>query len=329
VDEFDYPLPAGRIAQEPAEPRPSARLLVAVDPAGQVVHRQVHDLPGLLDDGDLLVVNESRVIPARLLLRKASGGAVEVLLLESTADGGREWEALVRPGRRVAPGTRLVAGDQEVVEVGERLEGGRRVVTLLQPDAAERFGLVPLPPYIHRPLHDPERYQTVYATRPGSVAAPTAGLHLDADLLAACEAAGAGIARVDLAVGLDTFRPVEGAHDDHVVHSERFSVPAATAAACGRGRRVIAVGTTTARALESAALGAAAGRTDLFIRPGFEFQVVDVLLTNFHMPRSTLLVLLAAFCGPRWRDIYDVALAEDYRFLSFGDCMLVARAQSS
>jgi S-adenosylmethionine:tRNA ribosyltransferase-isomerase len=326
VEEFDYVLPEARIAQQPVEPRPAARLLDAVEPGGAVVHRHVRDLPALLGEGDLLVVNETKVIPARLNLHKATGGAVEVLLLEPAAKGDAEWEALVRPSRRVAPGTRLLAGDREVVEVGERLEDGRRLVTLLQRDVADRFGTVALPPYIHRPLGDAGRYQTVYATRPGSVAAPTAGLHLDVEVLEKCAAAGVEVARVDLAVGLDTFRPVEGAFEDHVMHSERFSVPEATMAACQRARRVIAVGTTSVRALESAALGTAGGRTDLFIRPGFEFRVVDVLLTNFHLPRSTLLAMLAAFCGPRWRDIYDVALAERYRFLSFGDCMLVGRA---
>ncbi|MBV8958178.1 MAG: tRNA preQ1(34) S-adenosylmethionine ribosyltransferase-isomerase QueA [Actinobacteria bacterium] len=323
MDDYHFVLPDGQIAQTPAEPRTSARLL---DATGPVAHRVVADLPRLLREGDLLVVNESRVIPARLQLRKATGGAVEVLLLESTREGGREWEALVRPSRRVAPGTRLLGDDEEVVEVGGYLEGGRREVVLLDGDVAERLGAVPLPPYIHTPLEDPDRYQTVYAARPGSVAAPTAGLHLDADLLDKCVAAGAGIAKVDLAVGLDTFRPVEGALDDHVMHSERFIVPDETLAACARAERVIAIGTTTVRALESAARGAHAGRTDLFIRPGFDFKVVDVLLTNFHMPRSTLLVLLAAFCGPRWRELYDIALAEGYRFLSFGDCMLVSRA---
>lgn len=324
MHEYAYSLPDGQIAQEPANPRASARMLDAT--AADVVHRRVVDLPSLVRAGDLLVVNESKVIPARLHLHKRSGGAVEVLLLEAREPGSQEWAALVRPGRRVAPGTRLLAGDEEVVEVGARLEGGRRAVTLLADDVAARFGAVPLPPYIHRPLDDPDRYQTVYATRPGSVAAPTAGLHLDTDVLDRCVAAGASLARVDLAVGLDTFRPVEGALDDHKMHTERFRVPDTTLAACAQARRVIAVGTTTVRALESAARGAHEGRTDLFIRPGFDFKLVDVLLTNFHLPRSTLLVLLAAFCGPRWRELYDVALADGYRFLSFGDCMLVARA---
>jgi S-adenosylmethionine:tRNA ribosyltransferase-isomerase len=326
VDVYDYILPPGRIAQEPAEPRTAARLLDAVGP--EVVHRRAEDLPALLGPGDLLVLNETKVLPARLHLRKRTGGAVEVLLLESTQDGGLAWEALVRPGRRVVPGTRLLAGDREVVEVGRHLEGGRREVVLLQGGVAEEFGAVPLPPYIHRPLEDPERYQTVYAARPGSVAAPTAGLHLDEDLLEQCTAAGAAIVKVDLAVGLDTFRPVEGALEDHVMHSERFSVPSSTLDACARAGRVIAVGTTTARALESAALGTREGRTDLFIKPGFDFKIVDVLLTNFHMPRSTQLVMLAAFCGPRWRGLYDIALDEGYRFLSFGDCMLVSKASA-
>jgi S-adenosylmethionine:tRNA ribosyltransferase-isomerase len=326
VDEYAYELPPGRIAQEPTEPRPAARLLLATDPSGAVQHRRVADLPELLEPGDLLVVNETKVLPARLNLHKSTGGAVEVLLLEPVDAACRSWEALVRPGRRVAPGTRLQAGDLDVAEVGAHLDGGRRMVRLLEHAVPERFGTVPLPPYITRPLADPDRYQTVYAARPGSVAAPTAGLHLDADVLDRCRAAGIATATVELAVGLDTFRPVEGGLDDHVMHSERFSVPPETLAACGQARRVVAVGTTTVRALESAAAGTLAGRTDLFIRPGFEFKVVDVLLTNFHLPRSTLLVMLAAFCGPRWRDLYTRALAGPYRFLSFGDCMLVSRA---
>ena len=329
VDRFAYDLPEAAIAQEPVEPRSAARLLVALDPAAPVRHATVADLPGLLGPGDLLVVNETRVMPARLALRKASGGAVEVLLLEEVAD--RTWEALVRPGRRVPPGSVLVAGDRPVMEVGERLEGGRRVVRVaagLDQERLDGLGQVPLPPYIHRPLADPDRYQTVYARRPGSVAAPTAGLHLTTGVLAEVTQRGAEVATVDLAVGLDTFRPITAPRlDDHVIHSERYSVPAATTAACARARRVVAVGTTTVRALEAAAAtGHASGRTDLFIRPGHRFRVVDGLLTNFHLPRSSLLVLLAAFCGDRWRDLYATALAEGYRFLSFGDAMLVGRA---
>jgi S-adenosylmethionine:tRNA ribosyltransferase-isomerase len=321
-DAFDYDLPAAAIAQVPAEPRDAARLLVSLDAAGAAAHLRVADLAELLGPGDLLVLNDTRVLPARLRLRRATGGAVEVLLLEPD-DDPRTWTALVRPGRRLPPGTR-VDGPGLAVVIGERIDGGRRRVEV-QGSIAEH-GVVPLPPYIHAPLIDPERYQTVYARRPGSVAAPTAGLHLTPALLDRCRAAGAEIARVELAVGLDTFKPL--AVDDldaHVMHSERYSVPAATMEACGRARRVIAVGTTTVRALESAARGDLEGRTDLFIRHPFEFRVVDVLMTNFHVPRTTLLVLLDAFIGARWRDLYARALDDGYRFLSFGDAMLVGR----
>ncbi|HWG74591.1 MAG TPA: tRNA preQ1(34) S-adenosylmethionine ribosyltransferase-isomerase QueA [Acidimicrobiales bacterium] len=331
MDVPEYPLPAGAIAQAPAEPRDAARLLVAL--GGTVAHRRVHDLPDLVGPGDVVVVNTSRVLAARLRLTKATGGAAEVLLLEPDAgpdpDETSTWTALVRPGRRLAPGTVLLGGTRPLVEVGERLDAGRRRVRLLVPAALlDEVGTVPLPPYIRRALPDPERYQTVYADRPGSVAAPTAGLHLTEDVLDRCRQAGATVEALDLAVGLGTFRPVsEDRVEDHNMHGERYSVPAATMAACRGARRVIAVGTTTVRALESAAAsGRLEGRTELFIHGDFPFSVVDVLLTNFHQPRSTLLLLLESFCGPRWRALYEVALESGYRFLSFGDAMLVERA---
>ena len=319
TDRFDYPLSAAAVAQTPVEPRDAARLLVSLDPTAPPAHRHVRDLPDLLGPGDLLVVNETRVLPARLHLRKATGGAVEVLLLEPV--GSARWEALVRPGARVRPGTTLVAEDgTPVVEVGDRASDGRRQVTLLTDPFG--YGSVPLPPYITAPLADPDRYQTVYAARPGSVAAPTAGLHLTDDILRRCRTA-----TVELVVGLDTFRPITAERvEDHVMHSERYSVPEETMAACAAAERVVAVGTTTVRALESAAAtGELEGRTSLFIRGDYDFRVVDALLTNFHLPRSSLLVLLDAFVGPWWRDLYETALAEDYRFLSFGDAMLVGR----
>jgi S-adenosylmethionine:tRNA ribosyltransferase-isomerase len=328
MQEFDYPLPDDAIAQTPVEPRDAARLLVALDAAGTVEHRRVADLPDLLGPGDLLVVNESRVLPARLRLRKPSGGAVEVLLLEEGSDG---WEALVRPGRRVPPGTRLQGTSGLAVEVGDRLDGGRRRVRLHaehgdESQALAAEGTVPLPPYIRAPLADPERYQTVYASRPGSVAAPTAGLHLTHDVLERCREREVEVASVDLSVSLDTFRPITAERpEDHRMHSERYRVPPETLEACSRARRVVAVGTTTTRALESAARGQREGRTSLFIHGDFRFRVVDLLLTNFHLPRSSLLLLLAAFVGPCWRDLYACALAEGYRFLSFGDALLVAR----
>jgi S-adenosylmethionine:tRNA ribosyltransferase-isomerase len=336
VDVPDYQLPRGAIAQQPVEPRDAARLLVAVDPAGEVTHRTVAELPEVLESGDVLVVNTTRVLRARLRLTKRSGGAAEVLLLEPRPAGdphSRFWSALVRPGRRLPPGTTLLAGDRPVVEVGERLEDGVRAVRLLVDDGDDAtvgdllaaVGSVPLPPYIRRPLADPERYQTVYADRAASVAAPTAGLHLTDEVLDACRAKGCQVATVELVVGLATFRPLAVARaEDHVMHAERYQVPADTWAACGTAGRVVAVGTTTVRALESAAAtGQLSGVTSLYIRGDYRFRVVDLLLTNFHQPRSSLLVLLEAFCGPRWRELYRVALADGYRFLSFGDAMLV------
>ena len=347
----EYPLPESSIAQVPLEERDSARLLDALDPGGALDDRHVRDLPSLVGAGDVVVVNNSRVLPARLRLRRPGGANAEVLLLAPEPGDARCWTALVRPGRKLAPGCLLGVpsapgqgdgdryhGDpgeetEAVVEVGERLDGGRRRVRLLDDPAVifERCGEMALPPYIKARLADPERYQTVYATLPGSVAAPTAGLHLTRDVLDGIVAQGASLHSVDLAVGLGTFRPVRVTHaEDHEMHSERYSVPDETWQACldarKSGGRVLAVGTTTVRALESAAAsGSLAGESGLFIRPGFDWSVTDVLLTNFHQPRSTLLVLMEAFMGPRWRDVYGVALRRGYRFLSFGDAMITAR----
>jgi len=328
VEVPDYHLPSEAIAQVPAEPRDSARLLDALDPAGRLVHRHVRDLPDLTGPGDVVVVNDTRVLPARLLLSKPTGGAAEVLLLEGS---GEDWAALVRPGRRLPPGTRLEprAGGPAVVEVGERLDGGRRRVRLLAP-AEEVFtahGQVALPPYVTTPLADAGRYQTVYARRPGSVAAPTAGLHLTEDLLGRLREQGTKVCTLDLAVGLATFKPIVSERaEDHAMHREHYSVPAATWEACKGATRVIAVGTTTVRALETVGItGRLEGDSDLYIRPGFTFSVVDVMLTNFHMPRSTLLLMIEAFMGRRWRDVYAAALGAGYRFLSFGDAMIASR----
>jgi S-adenosylmethionine:tRNA ribosyltransferase-isomerase len=328
---FDYDLPEVAIAQAPVEPRDAARMLVDRGAGVAPAHLRVRDLPALLTPGDVVVLNTTRVLRARLHLRKPTGGAVEVLLLEPVDDG--RWEALVRPGRRVAPGTTLQTrrdGPGLEVLVGERLDDGRRLVTLVTDDlsaALDAHGEVPLPPYITEPLGDPERYQTVYADQPGSVAAPTAGLHLTTAVLEGIRAAGAEVVGVDLWVGLGTFRPIGTDQvEDHEMHTERFHVPEATWAACQEAGRVVAIGTTTVRALESAAaLGRRTGRTDLYLRPGSDLAVVDVLLTNFHLPRSSLLVLVEAFAGPHWRDLYATALDEGYRFLSFGDCMLLGR----
>lgn len=344
TSELDYDLPPEAIAQRPVEPRDAARLLVDRGAGSPAEHRTVADLPELLREGDLLVVNDTKVIPARLDLRKPTGGAVEVLLLERHPEGW--WEGLVRPSRRVAAGTMLVpapVGDGAdepdlVVEVGEVLgdDGRRRIAVHGGVDdlaALDRHGAVPLPPYIHEPLADPDRYQTVYADRPGSVAAPTAGLHLTVDVMDRLRARGVTVAAVDLVVGLGTFRPVTTDRvEDHPMHAERYVVPPGTqsqvdAARSDPDRRVVAVGTTVVRALESwAATGEPDGATRLFIHGDHDFRAVDLLMTNFHVPRSSLLALVQSFVGPRWRDLYATALADGYRFLSFGDAMLLSRS---
>jgi S-adenosylmethionine:tRNA ribosyltransferase-isomerase len=325
--DYDYELPPAAIAQTPIEPRDAARLLVDRGPGEAPAHRHVRDLPDLLRPGDVVVVNETRVIPARLRVRRATGGAAEVLLVEPAADGA--WLALVRPSAKLRDGEALFAADgTPVVEVGARA-GAQRLVRLLVADAdLERYGEVPLPPYIDAALDDPERYQTVYARLPGSVAAPTAGLHLTPEVLGALGDRGIAVAPVELVVGLDTFKPVTATDPaEHRMHSERYRVPTETLDACAAAERVVAVGTTTVRALESAAAtGELIGRTTLFIRRPFSWRVVDVLLTNFHLPRTTLLMMIDAFIGPRWRELYGTALADGYRFLSFGDAMLLERA---
>ena len=417
MDEFDYELPHAAIAQVPAEPRDSARLLVDRGPCSAPEHRHIVDLPSLLGTEDVLVLNETRVMPARLPLRKHTGGAAEVLLLEplgsepsgpdavrpgtgadvtrdtasaasrtSTVHSDAGWAALVRPSRRIADGTVLVSERDPQVEVvvGPRLDQQRRAVSVRvggvpldsvsQAALLDRAGEAPLPPYI-----DPDvarraiaqrsgldsadgaaarsavaaRYQTVYARSDGSAAAPTAGLHLTDGVLDALRSSGVTIATVDLTVGLATFSPVTVDHaDEHQMHAEHYRVPAATLDACAAAERVVAVGTTTVRALEAAARqrghqppaadddGTAAvvaaqagtddvcGWTDLFLHRGVEFLVVDAMLTNFHLPRSSLLLLIDAFIGPRWRDLYERALLDGYRFLSFGDAMLLARSES-
>jgi S-adenosylmethionine:tRNA ribosyltransferase-isomerase len=330
---LDYDLPAAAIAQVPTEPRDAARLLVDHGPGCPPTHEQVRDLPAHLRPGDAVVVNTSRVLPARLRLRRATSGAVEVLLLEPV-EGGR-WEALVRPSRKIAVGTVLEVGETLSVRVDDDLGEGRRLVeprpaegtTLLE--ALDRHGEIPLPPYITTALTDPERYQTTYAEQPGSVAAPTAGLHLTPPLLDAARAAGAEVVPVELVVGLGTFRPIAtGSVEEHHMHEERYRVPPSTLAACERAERVVAVGTTSVRALETAvATGELEGRTSLFIHGDRPFALVGALLTNFHQPRSSLLALVDAFVGPRWRALYDEALRTGYRFLSFGDAMLLQRGR--
>jgi S-adenosylmethionine:tRNA ribosyltransferase-isomerase len=330
TSEFDYDLPPSAIATVAAEPRDSARLLV--DASGQVEHSTVSAFPSLLGPGDLVVVNDTKVLPARVRFRRATGGSGEVLLLDEGDDGW--WSALVRPSAKLRPGTVVEVADDLAFEIGADLGQGRRHVRPVVEgdllDALDRHGEMPLPPYLGDiVLDDPDRYQTVYAQRAASAAAPTAGLHFTPGTLAAIEATGATVAPVELVVGLGTFRPIAVAHvGHHVMHEESYRVPDATWRAVQGADRVIAVGTTSVRALESvAACGQLEGRTDLFVRRGFDWQVVDALLTNFHLPRSSLLVMIDAFIGPRWRELYAVALAAGYRFLSFGDAMFVARAR--
>jgi len=328
---FDYELPPDAIAQVPVEPRDAARLLIDEGPGDEPRHGHVTDLPSLVGPGDIVVINTTKVLPARLRLTKPTGGAVEVLLLEPADPDETTWEALVRPSRKVPAGTALAAGDDLTVVVGADLGEGRRHVELHLGagedllTALGRHGAMPLPPYITTPLADPDRYQTTYAEQPGSVAAPTAGLHLTDRVLEGIRAAGAAIHPVELVVGLGTFRPIAtDTVEAHQMHAERYRVPEPTMAACQAAARVVAVGTTTVRALEAAATsGQLAGRTELFIHGDRPFAVVDALVTNFHQPRSSLLVLVDAFVGPRWRQLYVAALAAGYRFLSFGDAMFL------
>jgi S-adenosylmethionine:tRNA ribosyltransferase-isomerase len=331
LDDFDYDLPEGRIAQEPVEPRDSARLLVDQGRAAPL-HRHVRDLHEFLREGDLLVVNDSRVIPARLHLARETGGAAEVLLLEPQDGERRVWEAMVRPARKLRLGEELFSGSTPLVRIGPRSEAGDTMIVELLGDAdpldlLQAHGEMPLPPYISHRLAQPERYQTVYSNEPGSSAAPTAGLHFTPELLERLASMRVATARVELVVGLDTFKPVtESDPRHHLIHSERYRVPASVVEQCRAAKRVVAVGTTSVRALESAAtFGELEGRTRLFIHRPYEWKMVDVMMTNFHMPRTTLLMMIDAFVGPRWRRLYDTAIAEDYRFFSFGDAMLLDR----
>ena len=331
LSDIDYVLPERLIAQVPIEPRDSARLLVdkgSLTP----LDATVRDLTQFLRDGDVLVVNNTKVVPARLHLVRSTGGAVEVLLLEPLDDTHREWEALIRPGRKMKPGERLFLADgsDAIVVNGRGVRGDtfRISFTIDTPDAlVERIGEMPLPPYITQRLSDASRYQTVYAQTAKSAAAPTAGLHFTPELLAQIQGQGVPIVSVELVVGLDTFAPVTVDDPrDHVMHTESFHVPNETLAAIRSAKRVVAVGTTATRALESAgATGKTSGRTDLFITRGFRFSHVDVLMTNFHMPRTTLLLMIDAFVGERWRQLYRHAIDKQYRFLSFGDAMLLDR----
>ncbi len=333
TSDFEYQLPTKSIAQHPEE-RGESRLMVLGRTAEE---RRFVDLPDLLQSDDLLVVNDTRVIPARLRARRPTGGEVEIFLLER--EGPASWWCLLRPGRRLAPGAPLEVKGGPTARIAER-GNGRFRLTFEQPiePLLEEIGETPLPPYIGRPVEprDRERYQTIYAARPGAVAAPTAGLHFTSELLAALERRGVRRASLTLHVGPGTFRPVRTENPEaHVMDVERFEIPEATAeavaAARRRGRQVVAVGTTVVRSLETAAtdnglVAAGAGRTRLYIRPGYEFRVVDRLITNFHLPRSTLLMLVCAFAGRRRTlDAYRQAVESGFRFYSYGDAMLVDR----
>jgi S-adenosylmethionine:tRNA ribosyltransferase-isomerase len=337
TDEYDYCLPDDFIAQRPAEPRDASRLMILDRASGDINHTYFNRLPEFLHPGDTLVVNETRVLAARLMARKVpSGGKVELLLLRRL--GPQNWEVLVG-GRGLKTGSRLAVIDGPQAEVIEVRPGGRRVVHFDQPISGEldRIGEMPLPPYIHEPLADPSEYQTVYASVSGSAAAPTAGLHFTPALLEGLEASGVRIVKVVLHVGLDTFQPVTEADPrEHVIHSEWCRLTAAAASAINQakrdGRRVIAVGTTTTRTLETAGAGAGEGQavagyegaTNLYILPGYTFKVIDALITNFHLPRSTLLMMVSAFAGrERILAAYEAAKQNGYRFYSFGDAMLI------
>jgi S-adenosylmethionine:tRNA ribosyltransferase-isomerase len=347
ISDFDYDLPPERIAQTPIEPRDASRLLVLHRATGTMEHRHFHDIGEYLRPGDLLIANQSRVIPARLLGRRAeTGGAVEVLLLSERSDIGPDhWETLVRPGRRLREGSRIVFSDEDGAEllqaqILQRTDAGGRIVrfwaefeTVRQ--CIDKLGRMPLPPYIHETLQDPERYQTVYARISGSAAAPTAGLHFTPRLLDELRGQGVRVGFVTLHVGLDTFRPIEvDDFREHKMHSEEIDVDEPTAELINEtrraGGRVFAVGTTAVRVLESVAafnggqIRPYHGATRLFITPGYRFQVVDAMITNFHLPRSTLLLLVSAFASKELIEkAYQEAIRERYRFFSFGDAMLM------
>lgn len=357
LSDFDYQLPPHLIAQTPVEPRHTSRLMVLECHSGQISHKHFVDLPDYLQQGDLMVANDSRVIPARLFGSKESGGKMELLLLKRLAD--RTWEALVG-GKRLHQGTRFTLNEAPLQgRIVEDLTAARRIVEFDQPIRPHlpHIGQTPLPPYIHEPLADPERYQTVYSKVEGSAAAPTAGLHFSPDLLLTLRERGILLEYVTLHVGLDTFKPVTvETIQEHAIHSEWASLSAETAKRINEvklaGGHLLAVGTTSVRTLETAALRSAGisgslkeasrlapdlcpwqpvaafdGPTDLFIYPGFTFRVVDRLLTNFHLPKSTLLMLVSAFAGREGVDLirraYAEAIKESYRFYSFGDAMLI------
>ncbi len=341
LSDYRYELPPEQIAQSPAARRDDARLLHVR--GAELVEHGFRALPELLPDGAVVVVNDTRVIPAKLRAKKSTGGAVELLALEPEAPGGRRWRCLAKSSKPIREGMTLSIGGGEGACVVAQVLGGGAIAVDFETDAAEvleRYGESPLPPYIERaPGGDPsdrERYQTVYAREPGAVAAPTAGLHFTPELLGELEARGVAIAPLTLHVGLGTFAPVRTESlDDHELHAERYHIPETTAELASSGRPVVAIGTTVVRALESAAIAerrvaAGAGETRLFIRPGYDFRAVDALVTNFHLPESTLLMLVCALAGyERTMRAYRHAVESGFRFYSYGDAMLVSREGAS
>ncbi|NTU54726.1 MAG: tRNA preQ1(34) S-adenosylmethionine ribosyltransferase-isomerase QueA [Anaerolineales bacterium] len=336
TSDFDYHLPESSIAQTPAEPRDSSRLLVLHRDTGDLEHRLFRDVADFLNPGDLLVLNQTRVIPARIFARKETGGRVELLLLRRRDT--LTWEALVG-GKGLRVGKPVTVENGPSAEILEILDGSERLIRFSEPIEPyfPKVGHVPLPPYIHEKLNDPERYQTVYAREPGSAAAPTAGLHFTPGLLEQVRAKGVRTAYVTLHVGLDTFAPVtEDDPETHKIHTEWCELPQETADLINQtrraGRRIIAVGTTSVRTLESAVIenrqseivNPLIGPTSLYILPGYQFKIVDAMITNFHLPKSTLLMLVSAFAGrEKILQTYEIAIQEGYRFYSFGDAMLI------
>jgi len=336
--DFFFDLPEELIAQTALEKRDASKLLCLNKNSGDISHHHFSDILDMIKPGDCLVLNDSRVLPARLFGSRATGGAVEVLLLKDL--GADRWEALTRPGRKAKCGSEIFFGDGSLkATVVDEIDDGKRVVEFSYSgiflEILEKLGQMPLPPYIHEKLSDPERYQTVYSKNPGSAAAPTAGLHFTKDLLKKIEEKGADIAYVTLHVGLGTFRPVKADHiADHIMHSEYFEIPEESAkkilaAKSGNGR-VIAVGTTSCRTLESAfsedgSISRMSGDTDIFIYPGYKFKAIDALITNFHLPESTLIMLVSALAGrENVLNAYNTAIREKYRFFSFGDAMFIS-----
>ena len=335
--DFYFDLPEELIAQTPLERRDASRLLILNKKTGELEHRHFYDLPEYLHEGDCLVMNDSRVLPARLLGCRSSGGSVELVLLRDLGEG--KWECLSRPGRKTKPGTELSFGDGELTAtVLAVTEGGNRIVQFhyegIFLEVLERLGKMPLPPYIKAELNDAERYQTVYSREVGSAAAPTAGLHFTQELLQKLANKGVRLCYVTLHVGLGTFRPVkEEEIEDHPMHAEFCMIPEETARIVNEtkknGGRVIAVGTTSCRTLESfasadGALSPSSGWTDIFIYPGYRFKCIDALITNFHLPESTLIMLVSALAGRETiLHAYETAVKERYRFFSFGDAMLI------